>query len=101
MPDPMTTPGDPPMLTLSVRVTGRVQGVWYRGWAQAEATRLGLSGWVRNSPDGSVAALLHGPDDRVRAMVERMQKGPPAAVVDSVETAPGTPSEASGFAIRR
>jgi acylphosphatase len=101
MPDPKPSPDGQPMLTLSVRVTGRVQGVWYRGWAQAEATRLGLSGWVRNRSDGSVAALLHGPEDGVRAMVERMREGPPAARVDRVETAPAAAPDGPGFHIAR
>ncbi|HRO12854.1 MAG TPA: acylphosphatase, partial [Amaricoccus sp.] len=48
-------------IALRVRVTGRVQGVWYRGWTEDEATRRGLRGWVRNEPDGSVAAVLAGP----------------------------------------
>ncbi|MGI1660834.1 acylphosphatase [Palleronia sp. KMU-117] len=101
MADPTTPSGTPPQLTLSVRVTGRVQGVWYRGWTAAEATRLGLSGWVRNEADGSVLALLHGPGDRVRAMVALMRDGPPAARVDRVETAAGAAPDAFGFRVIR
>ncbi|KQZ93953.1 acylphosphatase [Mesorhizobium sp. Root157] len=67
-----------------VRVTGRVQGVSFRFWTQGEAKRLGLDGWVRNEPDGSVAALIAGPDDAVTAMLERFWQGPRGAVVADV-----------------
>ncbi len=70
---------------VAVRVTGRVQGVWYRGWAQGEARRLGLRGWVGNQPDGSVAAVLAGPEAAVAAMLEAMRRGPPEARVAGVE----------------
>jgi acylphosphatase len=43
-----------------VRIEGSVQGVGFRAWTQSEASRLGLRGWVRNEPDGSVAAHLEG-----------------------------------------
>lgn len=61
--------------TIRVRITGRVQGVWYRGWAIGQARQLGLSGWVRNRQDGSVEAVLHGPELAVRTMVERCREG--------------------------
>ena len=49
---------------VKVRITGHVQGVYYRGWTQSEATRLGLAGWVQNEPDQSVSALLAGKSQR-------------------------------------
>ena len=67
-----------------VRVTGRVQGVSYRAWARAEATRLGLRGWVRNRGDGSVEALVAGPEAAVEAMLLAMREGPGAARVTDV-----------------
>ncbi|MGK9050103.1 acylphosphatase [Neorhizobium petrolearium] len=69
-----------------VRITGRVQGVSYRIWTRNEATRLGLAGWVRNEEDGSVTALVAGPDAAVSAMIERFWRGPPGASVSGVET---------------
>ncbi|SMF50003.1 acylphosphatase [Xaviernesmea oryzae] len=69
-----------------VRITGRVQGVSYRVWTRNEATRLGLAGWVRNEEDGSVTALVAGPDAAVSAMIERFWRGPPGASVSGVET---------------
>ena len=67
-----------------VRIEGRVQGVWYRGWTVKQAKKLGLSGWVKNLPDGSVEALVSGPQTAVRQMLLDFQNGPPASKVISV-----------------
>lgn len=75
-----------------VRVTGRVQGVGFRYWTLEEATRLGLKGWVRNEPDGSVRALIAGSHDAVALMLEAFRQGPSGAEVGHVETAPVDPS---------
>ncbi len=84
---------------LSVKVTGRVQGVWFRAWTREEAERLGVSGWVRNAADGSVEAHLEGPKETVAAMVEALRRGPPAARVTDVETAPAEANGAEGFRV--
>ena len=65
-------------------VSGRVQGVWYRGWTVDQAVALGLDGWVRNRRDGSVEILVSGPDAAVEALIERCREGPPAARVERV-----------------
>jgi len=70
------------------RVRGRVQGVYFRGWMQAEARRRGVSGWVRNEADGSVAALIAGPAGDVEQMVAMLWQGPAAAEVVAVATEP-------------
>ena len=70
--------------TVGLRVSGRVQGVWYRGWAVGKATELGLAGWVRNITDGSVEVLVNGPKDQVDQMIEACRSGPPSASVDDV-----------------
>lgn len=67
-------------------VRGRVQGVFFRASAQREARRLGLTGWVKNTTDGSVEILVEGEDERVREFLQWAQKGPSAARVDRVET---------------
>lgn len=67
-----------------VSVGGRVQGVGYREWTRRTADGLGVAGWVRNRLDGSVEAVLSGPDVAVDAMIERMRRGPRAAVVARV-----------------
>jgi acylphosphatase len=89
------------MIALRVRVRGRVQGVWFRGWTAAEAEARGLRGWVRNEADGSVAALLAGPETMVREMVAALHEGPPLARVETVETEPAAPPEEPGFHILR
>ncbi|MDL2401069.1 acylphosphatase [Rhizobium mayense] len=83
-----------------VRITGRVQGVSFRVWTRDEALRLGLAGWVRNEPDGSVRALIAGPNTAVSTMIERFWQGPPGASVSSVEKQPTTLAERpTGFRI--
>lgn len=74
-----------------VRVTGQVQGVNYRAWTRATAAALGLTGWVRNERDGSVTALVAGPESLVQQMVEAMWEGPASAAVANVATEPAAP----------
>ncbi|ULR45801.1 acylphosphatase [Rhizobium sp. K102] len=69
-----------------VRISGKVQGVGFRMWTRDEALRLGLTGWVRNEADGSVAALVAGPDNAISTMIERLRRGPAGASVSGVET---------------
>ncbi|WP_064691835.1 MULTISPECIES: acylphosphatase [Rhizobium] len=69
-----------------VRISGRVQGVGFRMWTRGEASRLGLTGWVRNEADGSVAALIAGSESAVSTMIERLRRGPAGASVSGVET---------------
>jgi acylphosphatase len=81
-------------------VHGRVQGVWYRGWAVGEARALGLDGWVRNRRDGSVEMLIQGEDETVDAMIARCRKGPPAARVERIEVSESDEAGPAGFAAR-
>jgi acylphosphatase len=62
-------------------VSGRVQGVFYRASTQREAVRLGLTGWVKNEPDGSVAVEAQGPRAQVEALLGWCRRGPPGARV--------------------
>jgi acylphosphatase len=64
-----------------VRIQGRVQGVGFRYWTRDEAWDLGLTGWVRNEPDGSVMAMIAGPETAVAIMLQRLRGGPPNAKV--------------------
>lgn len=85
--------------TLVVNVTGRVQGVSFRAWTKSEADARGLSGWVRNEPDGSVSALIEGPVDAVATMLKALEQGPALARVDAVSTMPGAATETQGFLV--
>jgi len=76
-----------------VSIHGRVQGVGFRMWTEREAQVLGLRGWVRNEPDGSVAALIGGPEEAVARMVELFWSGPSGAAVTGVETKPVNPAD--------
>ncbi len=69
-----------------VSISGRVQGVFFRDSARERAEQLGLTGWVRNLPDGRVEALFEGPSERVREMVRWCEQGPPHAAVEDVKT---------------
>lgn len=72
-------------LTLHVRIKGRVQGVWYRGWTGQQAVKHRLSGAVRNRSDGSVEAVFSGARKAVYNMLQDCRNGPPAAVVTDIE----------------
>jgi acylphosphatase len=88
-------------LRLRLHITGRVQGVWYRGATEAEARRLGVDGWVRNLPDGSVEAIVQGEPAAVRALVDWCREGPPGARVAAVvEAAEPIGDDLAGFRIR-
>jgi len=85
---------------VSVRVTGRVQGVSFRWYAVQEAEQHGVTGWIRNEPDGSVAAHLEGDDDAVDAMVDWCRHGPSYATVRDVAVTEARPTGADAFDIR-
>jgi acylphosphatase len=66
-------------------VRGRITGVFFRAATQREARRLGITGWVRNRPDGNVEILAEAEEDAIREMVSWAQHGPSAARVDDVD----------------
>lgn len=66
-------------------IHGRVQGVGYRSWTVKNARKLGLTGWVRNTTEGTVEALFCGDNHAVEAMIEGCADGPLAAKVNRVE----------------
>jgi acylphosphatase len=70
---------------VKLRIQGRVQGVFYRQSTQEVARRLGIGGWVRNLPDGSVEAEAHGDRACLEKLVEWCNRGPERARVDKVE----------------
>ena len=84
-------------VVVHVRIEGRVQGVWYRGWTVEEARHLGLDGWVRNRRDGSVEAVFAGPKEAVDAMVGLCHRGPPSARVERVVAEPSPEAPSPGF----
>ncbi len=85
---------------VEVRITGRVQGVFYRARCAEQAMRFGVSGWVSNEPDGSVSGYFEGSPDAVAALIGWCRSGPPRAVVDDVQVVATTPHGARGFDAR-
>jgi acylphosphatase len=73
------------MPTKHVFVSGKVQGVFFRDTTVKNANERGVTGWVRNLPDGRVEAVFEGDEDDVQAMVDFVHEGPPAASVDDLE----------------
>ena len=84
----------------SVRVTGRVQGVFFRGWTQEQADRLGIKGWVRNCPDNTVEAHLEGEESAVNWLIDLIGDGPPGARVANVQVREAAVEGLGGFEVR-
>jgi acylphosphatase len=82
-----------------VKVSGRVQGVWYRESCRRVADEAGVSGWVRNNPDGTVEAALEGTPTAVDQVQQWMRHGPPRAVVTKFEAHPEPPTNEPGFTV--
>ena len=85
---------------LQGHVSGRVQGVWFRAFVQREAQQRGVTGWVRNLPDGRVEVLVSGERSLVDELVEELGRGPRLARVDRVALEPCAVAEHQGFHIR-
>ena len=82
-------------------ISGRVQGVWYRGSMQDEADRLGVAGWVRNRPDGTVEAEVEGERAAVDALIAWARRGPRGARVDDVSVEWTQPRGERDFVVTR
>ena len=86
---------------LEARIYGLVQGVGFRYFVKREAGSLGISGWVRNLPDGSVEVVAEGEKDALRVLLSLLHRGPSFAIVKKVDYSWGDYSgEFSGFEIR-
>ena len=87
-------------LALHVLIKGRVQGVGFRYSCYAQARRLGLGGWVRNTPEGDVEVWMEGPvKEQLESMLTWLRQGPPYARVDQVYYDPVQPAGAWEFSI--
>lgn len=88
------------MIRYRLLISGVVQGVSFRDACRRMAERQGVSGWVRNLPDGSVEAVFEGSAESVDRLVEWSRRGPRLAVVKEVRVAAEPPEGISGFQIR-
>lgn len=97
----MSVPPDSSSAVTARRVVvhGRVQGVFFRDTCQREASRAGVTGWVRNDADGSVQAHFEGSAEAVQHMVEWVHSGPRHASVSRVEVTEARPTGASSFEV--
>jgi acylphosphatase len=87
------------MRCVRVRISGRVQGVFFRASCARRADELGLSGWVRNRPDGDLEAVFEGADEAVENIVAWCREGPPHARVDRVQVQAEPPLPETGFRV--
>lgn len=83
-----------------IRVSGRVQGVFFRQWTLNQARMLGIAGWVRNCPDGTVEAHLEGEQKVVAKLIEAMRLGPSQAQVEALMVDEVEPEKVGGFSVR-
>lgn len=81
-------------------VAGRVQGVGYRYSCMQQATALGVAGWVRNLPDGTVELWAEGPSPAVDDLLAWCHEGPAWGHVERVEADPVAPAGHTGFHVR-
>ncbi len=88
------------MIARHVRVTGLVQGVFFRAWTAEQARALGVTGWVRNAPDGSVEGHLEGEEAAVQQLVDLLHRGPPSAQVAKVDVEESEPEGDDRFEVR-
>ncbi|MEQ8231852.1 MAG: acylphosphatase [Gammaproteobacteria bacterium] len=89
-----------PMACRRYRVSGRVQGVFFRASAREQARALGLTGWVMNCDDGSVEAIARGSADALAAFAAWLAEGPPRARVSAVTSEVCDADTGSGFEVR-
>lgn len=82
-----------------VRIYGQVQGVGFRAFVLANATKLGVNGWVRNRSDGSVEAFMQGNSDAVSHLTELCHQGPASSSVDGLDAVEHGLEEYSGFRV--
>lgn len=84
----------------SIRVSGRVQGVFFRAWTKEQADRLEVAGWISNCADGSVEGHLEGPEQSVEELLRLLHRGPPGARVDELKIGEATIENADWFSVR-
>jgi len=92
----------PPKVDRGFRLTGRVQGVGFRWWTRSLAEDLGITGTVRNCPDGTVEVHARGEPSEMESFSARLREGPPHAHVENIRTTEANlPSEEAAFRIIR
>ncbi len=88
------------MVAIRIVMSGRVQGVGFRAWAERRARERGLSGWIRNCRDGTVEAVFAGQKSRVDQIIDLCRSGPAHARVEVLERYEAEAPAMPGFQIR-
>jgi acylphosphatase len=88
------------MKTVSLMITGTVQGVFYRASAKKVAKELHISGWIKNIKQGAVEAVVSGEDNALQQFIDWCRKGPENAEVEHVQISELPPAKFDGFEIR-
>jgi acylphosphatase len=96
----MPKDAQPERVRAHVWISGRVQGVFFRAYAQDEAAARKIAGWIRNAPDGRVEAVFEGNRATVEAMIQWCHRGSPAARVTGVEVGWEPPRGERGFRVQ-
>ncbi len=86
-------------MTIHLLIKGKVQGVFYRAAAKDVAEQLDITGWIRNTKEGDVEAVVTGDEDLVKEFVEWSKKGPGKAKVDKVTVTEKEPEQFENFKI--
>ena len=89
------------MSTVHLIISGKVQGVFFRATAKEIADKLGVNGWVKNTPEGNVEAMATGTQEQIESFVAWCKKGPPKAKVENVEVSKADETPFSGFEVKR
>jgi len=89
------------MKTVHVKVSGKVQGVWFRASTKQEAEKNGINGWVKNTSDGCVEAVFQGNEQKIMDLIDWCYRGPPLSAVEHVDVKEiDTKEEYESFSMR-
>lgn len=84
-----------------IKISGKVQGVFYRASAKEQADALQVEGWVKNEPDETVSAYVSGDEENVQAFIRWCRTGPPGAQVKDIKIENCAVQSVNGFEVRR
>ena len=88
-------------MAIHLIIKGRVQGVYYRASAKQAADKLGITGWVKNTPGGDVEALAQGTDEAIDQFIDWCKQGPERAIVKEVVVSKALDEELDSFDVKR
>ncbi len=89
------------MKAVSIKISGKVQGVFFRKSTQEKAIELGIAGFVQNMPNGSVYAEAEGDDDAMNSFIEWCKQGPASAMVTGIEITPAITKGYHEFIVKK